>query len=247
MKPPGDFHRRKLKSGGFTLSSWCKVCARAKALECANRRYREDPEWRAQKLVRESEEGAKKRAAYRLEYPFLTPEERKEHNRIAGRKHSKTPAAQERNRVHARNYRALKKMQAEGVPITKEGWKEILEKYDHRCAYCKLQTDFLELDHITPLSRGGAHSIKNVAPACRACNTSKNNKTLDEWTPPTEPQKDIWSKGKRGPWKLSDERVIELRHRRENGEQVRALAREFGVHEQTVSDITRGRKRVLVP
>lgn len=55
---------------------------------------------------------------------------------------------------------------------------------DNKCSYCK--TDFttsniVNWDHVVPLSRGGKHSIGNLAPSCRKCNTSKGNRYLTEW------------------------------------------------------------------
>lgn len=37
-----------------------------------------------------------------------------------------------------------------------------------------------ELEHMTPVSRGGAHSYANVRCACKACNAIKGDRTLDE-------------------------------------------------------------------
>lgn len=57
------------------------------------------------------------------------------------------------------------------------------------CAYCGSR-ERIEIDHIVPLSRGGKHEPGNLAPACKRCNTSKNNRLLDEWRPtvgPTSP------------------------------------------------------------
>jgi 5-methylcytosine-specific restriction endonuclease McrA len=39
---------------------------------------------------------------------------------------------------------------------------------------------FEHIDHIIPLSRGGRHSIGNLAPACAACNLKKGYKYLVE-------------------------------------------------------------------
>jgi 5-methylcytosine-specific restriction endonuclease McrA len=44
----------------------------------------------------------------------------------------------------------------------------------YRCAYCGAKPKRLEIDHITPLSRGGAHSLANIVAACRTCNARKN-------------------------------------------------------------------------
>ena len=39
----------------------------------------------------------------------------------------------------------------------------------------KFQPNSPEIDHIIPLSRGGAHSVLNCACACRKCNGDKGN------------------------------------------------------------------------
>lgn len=65
--------------------------------------------------------------------------------------------------------------------FTHEQWVEILEVFDHRCAYCPSQcslcktgTHELTQDHVWPLSKGGPHTASNIVPACRSCNASKN-------------------------------------------------------------------------
>lgn len=55
------------------------------------------------------------------------------------------------------------------------------------CPYCEevFSVKKMDVDHIFPLSRGGAHSAENVTMACARCNASKGNKILYfEWTPP---------------------------------------------------------------
>lgn len=37
------------------------------------------------------------------------------------------------------------------------------------------------VDHVIPLSRGGAHVSSNLAIACAVCNESKNNRTPEEY------------------------------------------------------------------
>lgn len=50
------------------------------------------------------------------------------------------------------------------------------------CDYCGQPGG--EVDHIVPLTRGGLHHPQNLAPACRACNSSKGNRLLSEWDGP---------------------------------------------------------------
>lgn len=51
------------------------------------------------------------------------------------------------------------------------------------CPVCNLRMsrNDKQLDHKTPLSRGGAHSILNVWVICYQCNNEKGAKTLIEW------------------------------------------------------------------
>lgn len=51
------------------------------------------------------------------------------------------------------------------------------------CYYChgEMIGRAKSLDHKTPLSRGGAHSITNVVVACKTCNFSKGSKTEAEF------------------------------------------------------------------
>lgn len=37
------------------------------------------------------------------------------------------------------------------------------------------------IEHLTPLIRGGRHDLDNIAFAHRACNTRKQDKTLEEY------------------------------------------------------------------
>jgi len=57
--------------------------------------------------------------------------------------------------------------------LTKEQWREIKAAYDYRCVYCGHKQAHLTQDHITPLARGGSHTLANVVPACGSCNSRK--------------------------------------------------------------------------
>lgn len=49
------------------------------------------------------------------------------------------------------------------------------------CAYCGSAAE--SVDHVIPLSRGGAEAEENLVPACQHCNKSKGAKLLSEWRP----------------------------------------------------------------
>ncbi len=49
------------------------------------------------------------------------------------------------------------------------------------CAYCGATSGPFALDHITPWSRGGPDTVENLPVSCRPCNSSKSDKTPEEW------------------------------------------------------------------
>lgn len=66
------------------------------------------------------------------------------------------------------------KMNADINDFTSSQWKIMQAAYDHRCVYCdKRRKGRLTQDHITPLSKGGNHTIANIVPSCKGCNSRK--------------------------------------------------------------------------
>ena len=47
------------------------------------------------------------------------------------------------------------------------------------CAYCGAPAR--STDHVLPRSRGGGDDKANIVPCCYRCNSSKSNRTPDEW------------------------------------------------------------------
>jgi len=79
----------------------------------------------------------------------------------------------------ARRWRAAKR--GSGGDVTPEEWHAILVEFDHRCAYCNVGEVPMEMEHMTPLSRHGAHHKDNVVPACMPCNRRKGRLTALEF------------------------------------------------------------------
>lgn len=68
--------------------------------------------------------------------------------------------------------------------FTAEQWQTCLEYFHHTCAYCGDQQDFwhvLEQEHFVPLTSGGGYTASNIIPACKSCNSSKQNKPARDW------------------------------------------------------------------
>jgi 5-methylcytosine-specific restriction endonuclease McrA len=68
--------------------------------------------------------------------------------------------------------------------FTNDEFRALCREFDGSCAYCGLQeteTERLVPDHMLPLAKGGDNSIWNIIPACKRCNASKRDKTLEEY------------------------------------------------------------------
>ena len=57
----------------------------------------------------------------------------------------------------------------------------LLEKWGRKCAYCGRDAARLEIEHITPKSRGGSNRISNLCIACKPCNDRKGTQTAEEF------------------------------------------------------------------
>lgn len=77
-------------------------------------------------------------------------------------------------------YRYRARKQANG--IEKYSVAKMFERDNHTCAYCGDVAK--ELDHITPVSRGGSDSPSNVAASCVSCNRRKAARTATEFMRP---------------------------------------------------------------
>jgi len=60
----------------------------------------------------------------------------------------------------------------------------LLEKWGRRCAYCKQTNLPLQIEHMTPRSRGGSDRVSNLTLACEPCNTAKGARTAAEFGHP---------------------------------------------------------------
>ena|ERR1039457_3045819 len=78
------------------------------------------------------------------------------------------------SREWARKQRAIKR-KAKIEPVTKEQLETLYIRQRGKCAICGKKLTNKHLDHIVPLSKGGAHEIKNFQYLCPRCNLRKHH------------------------------------------------------------------------
>ncbi|MFE6519742.1 HNH endonuclease [Streptomyces sp. NPDC057748] len=66
--------------------------------------------------------------------------------------------------------------------------RDVLRRWEElewwSCVYCDSPFGPMvaaEVDHITPLAKGGVHEWSNLAPACRECNQAKGDADVVAW------------------------------------------------------------------
>lgn len=90
------------------------------------------------------------------------------------------------NRERGRNRARDRKELLESVGYVNQHLEHrdfLLSRQKRKCYFCKnlLDETTCEIDHLTPISRGGDNSLENLACCCRACNRAKGAQTEKEF------------------------------------------------------------------
>jgi len=86
----------------------------------------------------------------------------------------------EKSHAYVRAATNKRRLAAGGHNFTSAEWLALLAHHNGSCAYCGSKA-LGEIDHRTPLARGGSNLIENILPACRRCNRRKHLMTDDEF------------------------------------------------------------------
>lgn len=112
------------------------------------------------------------------------PEAYKEYGRERNREYAKWRHMTDlRYRIYHREKSKRRKAQAKGqtpVAISVNALLTRFGQFGNCCAYCGCAGD-MEIEHVVPISRGGAHDISNIVPACAPCNSSKSAREMEAW------------------------------------------------------------------
>lgn len=104
--------------------------------------------------------------------------------RVCQRRMSNEYAA--RNRDVGRERARRRKELLETVGVVNEHLQyrsPLLRDQKSKCYFCRtpITIDTIEIDHLTPLSRGGTNDYFNLAGCCSPCNKAKGGRTKDEF------------------------------------------------------------------
>lgn len=159
MRPLDEFVKDKRKSDG--RSSRCKPCQR----KLGRAHYNDNTEYYRE--YRNSDDVRARNLELNRKWRTANPEKNREYRATA-----KGKAAQARARSKRRAAKA-------GVPHEPYSRAEIFAAYGNACAYCDAPAE--HLDHVVPISKGGADAAYNLLPACADCNLTKSDKSLADW------------------------------------------------------------------
>jgi 5-methylcytosine-specific restriction endonuclease McrA len=164
---PSLAFRTRTVAGYMYLRSQCKECEKP-AINAAIKRWhaRNRDQWNAYKRGWASKNRDKTSATYarwfKTHPEYFTTEKYRSNHRNS----------QERRRA---------RLEGAESTLTQQQWREIVEYFGGRCAYCLAPCSEPTQDHVTPIARGGSHTMDNIVPACSPCNTKKGDKLLARW------------------------------------------------------------------
>lgn len=67
------------------------------------------------------------------------------------------------------------------INFTEHDWKSCKEHFGNSCSYCGNSEIEITQDHFIPISKNGSHTIDNILPVCRSCNSSKRDTNFEDW------------------------------------------------------------------
>jgi 5-methylcytosine-specific restriction endonuclease McrA len=82
--------------------------------------------------------------------------------------------------IHYQHIRRARLLSVERTATAKE-IKVVKDRAGGICVYCGREAELLTIDHFTPITKGGNHSVENLIPCCKPCNSSKNAAIGEEW------------------------------------------------------------------
>lgn len=105
------------------------------------------------------------------------------------RRQRQIDASPNRKAVRTASKHRRRERAAGGPSFTYKEWLALVTQHSGRCAYCGAAGP-LQVDHKTPLARGGSNEVGNILPACGPCNQRKHTMTEAEFRARLASEKD---------------------------------------------------------
>jgi HNH endonuclease len=175
--PMGEVRRERLAGMHGTRVAYIHLTCRCDLCRQANSEYLRDYRngRKRERLL------AKKRAWSKRRTPAQRRAESTTEQNVARTKAWRAANPERARELDRRKVRAYAhRKRAGGGYVAERDWQRLLNRYDGRCAYCRMARA-TDQDHVIPLSRGGRHMIGNILPACRNCNAQKQARLPIEW------------------------------------------------------------------
>lgn len=178
VKSLSEFGADKSTNDGLRYD--CKSCRkesydrrRPRLLESSRRRYEAKREAILEGLRLKKEERLAKARDYYRRRTQSDPKYLERLNEKARRWQRQNPI---KNAASAHRWRT--RIRGNGGSYTEAEWLALCERFGNVCLAC-LKPAKLTVDHIVPVSKGGANSIDNIQPLCRPCNSRKRDRAID--------------------------------------------------------------------
>lgn len=151
--------------------NWCKVCDKSKR-DLYNKTNRDRlRQWQLEYDTANAEKRSAAKSAY--------------YQANKGKVLARNKSWKKNNPFQARRTTTVRRARKNEVErdrsITAASWTALKVLYGNRCLNpeCIDPTAKLTMDHVIPISKGGADTIWNLQPLCQSCNSSKHTKVID--------------------------------------------------------------------
>ena len=158
---------------------WCKECQRQYRQENKKHCRELGRNWQENNREKQRESNRKCQAKHRVENKAQSRIYYQEH-KVERNEYNKAWHRANPELLRAYDNRRRARLCSIPARLTAAEWLEVFNHHGGKCIYCG-DTTLIEMDHLTPLVRGGTHTKDNVAPACRGCNRAKGAMTKDEF------------------------------------------------------------------